>query len=141
MRSAADLPHHEQFELPVPLRPDYVARGAFGVLVRQPGVERLYPNGTVLICLPYDVYADKLGAGRRLVLQRLHGSRTEITVRELGFWRERAWLWPRSDDPAHQRPVAMPSLDRPRWQDSDSDYVLVAIVVMACIPEESGALG
>ena len=139
-RAASDLPPHEQFEVPAPIRPEYMARGAFGVLVRTPGAERLYPDGTVLICLPYDTYPGTLTAGRRVVLQRLDGHRTEITVNELGFWREQAWLWPRTDDPAHQQPVAVPSLDRPRWRDGETDYVLAAAAILALVPEDGLAL-
>ena len=139
-RPTTDLPHDEQFELPAPVRRDYLARGAFGVLVRGPGFEQLYPDGTVLICLSREAYSGKLAAGRRVILHRLAHERTEITVRELRVWRDGIWLWPRTDHPRHQHPVMMPALEQSRWQEGESEYVVAAVVLVAICPEEDRAL-
>jgi hypothetical protein len=137
MRDAFDLPTSEQFEVPVPIDPATRAAGAFGVMVRRPGAENLYPDRTILVVMPVVAYEGTLSSGRRVVLQRIHGPEVEVTVRELDVVDGKAWLWPRSSDPLNTQPVEMPwpcSADR-MWRKGEDRFSIAGIVIGSYSPE------
>jgi hypothetical protein len=137
MRDAFDLPTSEQFEVPLPIDPAMRAAGAFGVMVRRPGAENLYTDGTILVLLPVVAYEGTLTSGRRVVLRRIHGQSVEVTVRELDVVDGKVWLWSRSSDPLNTQPVEMPwpcTGDR-MWRKGDDRFSIAGIVIAAYSPE------
>jgi hypothetical protein len=137
MRDSFDVPKREQFEVALPVEPEHQRAGAFGVSVHAPGFERVFPNGTILVCVPIPQYKAPLVTGTKLILQRVVGKDTEVTVRELRIDpRERAWLWLRSDDPEHQSPIEMPwPFTNEMWKQDTSRFAVTAVVVGAYMPQ------
>ena len=82
----------------------------FGVRMRSPGAELLYPDGSLLICRALDTPIDALPDDSHMIVRRQRRGKTEITVRELRRHEGQIWLWWRSTDPHHQEPLlAMPA--------------------------------
>ena len=94
--------------------------GLFGVRVGLPGVGRLYPAGSILICRPYSGGKD-LMAGCRVIVQQPLGAGMEVTVRELIVGRSTSG-----------RMVAYP--DGLRWPTHPST-VLLGVVIASWQPE------
>ncbi len=135
MRLEADLPLKMQFEAAAPMLPGQGPTGAFGVIVRTPGAELLYPADTVLICVPMDRFDKELASHNKVIVERVIDGKVEITVREL-IVGEKAYLWPRSTDPEHQAPIPMPWPYPARpWGIGQERIRLVAVVVYACMPQ------
>jgi hypothetical protein len=130
-RQSGSLPLSEQFEAPMPIEPEEIAGGAFGAIVRPPGAEMFYPDGTLLVCmpLPNDV---ELGDGSVVLLERMRNAdrRVEITVRQIRVLDDKGWLWMPSTDPRVSPSVEMPwpYLGRP-WTAADERYRLTANVI------------
>jgi hypothetical protein len=137
MQSAFDLPLRQQTQACMPISEELHTTGAFGVIVREPGAEKLFPEGSILVCVPMHSYDGQLRDGNKVILQRIVGGKVEVTVRELELQANEAWLWPRSTHHEHQNPVRMPftlgQLPQP-WRDHDTRYSLAAIVVGAYMP-------
>ncbi len=102
----------------------------YGLEVRGPSMNRRYPEGTILICvgiLDADIEPEE---GHRYIVERqdtagLH----EMTVKELRFDKqERPWLWPDSDDPDFQQPIAAEGED-------GGSVEIRAIVITSVQPE------
>ena len=125
----------------------------FGVQVADRSVELIYPEGSMLVCIPTaalkTIHVDALQdpgpwgdvardlakqptPGRRVLVQRLHkddeGELVEITVREYQVdENEQAWLWFRSTAPELQAPL--------RYTPGDSNISIVAVVVGGVRPD------
>ena len=66
----------------------------------RPGAEEIYPERSLLLCLPIAKFTDKLVKGRRVIVQRFEGVWFEITVREVVTGdRGQLWLAHRSTNP------------------------------------------
>jgi hypothetical protein len=88
--------------------PDHVAAntaGLFGVRVRTPGADMLYPDGTVLICRRLGRGHPAPQAGCRYVVQERRAQRFRVTVQEARIFEGQMWLWPRSSHPKLQTPT------------------------------------
>lgn len=137
MQSAFDLPARLQRQVYMPVTEDQQTAGVFGVVVREPGTEKLFPVDTILVCMPLHAYEDPVVNCEKVILQRIAGGKVEVTVRELEIHANEAWLWLRSTHPEHQAPVRMPySIGRPPepWRDRDTRFSVAAIVVGAYVP-------
>lgn len=83
----------------------------FGLEVRGPSMNRLYPEGTILICVCYADLGRGPEAGEKVIcLQRSRKTGAfEATVKEYQIDAEgRHVLWPRSDHPDFQQPIILP---------------------------------
>jgi hypothetical protein len=137
MQSGFDLPASRQYQVPLPLEREMHAAGVFGVEVREPGAEKLFTPGTVLVCLPLSAWDGELANGRKLILQRVVDNKVEVSVRELELQANEAWLWLRSTHPEHQAPIAMPYVPgkplRP-WRSGQERLSIAAVAVAAYMP-------
>ena len=134
-RARATLPKREQYDVPVPA--SLRSTGAFGVLVREPGAELIYPANTILVCLPLGQTEQPVGSGRRVVVTTGQEGAIETTVRELELRDGEAWLHVRSSHPRWQgAPLKCPwpYEERP-WRISGVRYRIIGVVTMACVPE------
>jgi hypothetical protein len=130
------LPSWRHDDVLLPLDEKLLDDGACAVLVGRPGAEEIYPEGSILGVVPFDRYKEELHTGRRVILRRARGARTETTVRELELRDSDAWLWLRSTDPRHQVPVQCPwPYENQTWTDHHDEFVVAAVVVGAWIPE------
>ena len=127
----------DQFEAPVPIDPATRANGAFGVVVRQPGADPLFPDGTILVVMPMAAQTRTLAAGRKVILQRICTGGVEVTLRELLLREGRAWLSRRSADSQCDSDIEMPwpSDGTRMWKKGEDRYGLVGVVVGAYISD------
>ncbi|MCW3476273.1 helix-turn-helix domain-containing protein [Limobrevibacterium gyesilva] len=131
-----DLPLDHQSEAAMPVDAGMLAAGVFGVAVGRPGAELLYPEGTVLACLPFLHCDEPPATGRRLIVQRIRDGHVEVMVRELEVAGGKAWLWPRSTHPDHQQPIACPwPNDGRMWKVGEDRFSIPAVVVGSYQPE------
>lgn len=113
----------------VPIPNQWKPLPKFGLEVHGPSMNRKYPEGTVLVCvgiLDADIEPKE---GQRYIVQRESHGEFEMTVKELKLDQQgRPWLWPDSDDPEHQQPLAA------NGDDGDTVQIL-AIVITSVQPE------
>ena len=111
-------------------RPDS-HRAYFGLRVRGPSMDMVYPEGTILVCVGLHDYDHVLENEDHVIVQRWDGDLVEATVKELRKDQDgRYWLWPRSTHPEHQTPIAVPSNVVAGEDDGNAtDIVITAIVV------------
>jgi hypothetical protein len=100
-RTGSRLQAAEWVNCPVPSPEAAQGRDAFGVLVRRPGAELIFLEGSILICRPLAIAANALPEGTRVVVRCDKPGKVEITVRELRRHSEEPRLWSRSGHPEH----------------------------------------
>lgn len=111
----AQWPSELWFPLSLPPDPRYPAAERHGLVVRGNGMDCLYPDGSIVLCLPLDKLGHGLRHATRVVCRRRKGDgKTELSIKE---YVERedgtVWLWPRSTDPHFQQPLQLPSAPAP----------------------------
>lgn len=100
-------PEDEWYEVSVPEHPAYKAVPRYGAVVRGQSMNRIYPEGTVLIWTALSDTGEEMRDGSRYVVERkgLDG-KYEMTVKTYRLAPDgREWLVPESDDPAFQAPI------------------------------------
>lgn len=117
-----------QYTVTVPVPPQWAAYDLIGVEVRGPSMDRVYPPGTVLICVSYLDLSREPRHGERVIVQRFRGEDVEATCKEIrrdadGIVR----LWPLSNHPDHQAPVRL--LDGPGADEIRVTHRVVAAIV------------
>ncbi len=133
--AALEWPPEEWRPAPVAPDPRYKRVAQFGLQVRGPSMNLLYPPDTVIVCVNLIELGRDPEPGDRVVCLRRHehGGEWEATVKELR--RDPAgeyWLWPRSSDPNFQQPWRLP---KPDSTDENDDIRLVAKVIGSYRPE------
>lgn len=107
-------------------------RSYFGLTVRGPSMNQVYPEGTILVCVPFHDYDHALEDGDHVIVQRWQGGQVEATVKEMRRAPDGAiWLWPRSDHPEHQAPIALPRNGHAHPEYDGTDEIRVVAVVVA----------
>ena len=82
----------------------------FGLLVRGSSMNRLYPDGTVVIVVQFHAIGRMPQKGERVVVLRRNPTTFEFEATLKEYDRDargRHVLWPRSDDPDHQVPFVI----------------------------------
>ena len=128
---AAEAPPDEWERVPIPRPEGY--RTLFGLKVRGSSMNREYPEGTILVCVPFLDYPARIGNGDHVIVHRhAPNGLTEATVKELGVDSQgRYWLWPKSDNPEHQAPIALPATPQDAIDHAGDDDIRVVAVVVA----------
>ncbi len=104
----------------------------FGLRVKGPSMNQVYPEGTILVCVPFHDYGYGLEEGDHVIVQRWDAGQVEATVKELRKSPEgNIWLWPRSDHPKHQTPIALPRNSENHPEYDGSNEIRVAAIVVA----------
>ena len=98
----------ERYPVWVPIPEKWRAFNKFGLEVRGPSMNRRYPEGTILVCVSVIEADVEPQQGHRYIVERIDSAgQHEMTVKELKFDDDgKAWLWPDSDHPEHQAPIA-----------------------------------
>ena len=78
----------------------------FALEVRGQSMNKVYPEGTILICIKAIEAGREPKENERVIVERTRNGFVEVTVKQ---WRE-AKLWPESTDPAHQEPLEIASV-------------------------------
>ena len=105
-RRSAKLPPEKWLMVPMPKDLPSPGPAAFAVRLKGVGADRLYPSGTIAVCVPLSEIPVRNGC--RVLVHREGGRRHELTLRELVLGEGKAWLWPRSSHPEHQVPITVP---------------------------------
>jgi len=105
-RRSAKLPPGKWLTVPTPKDLPSPGPAAFAVRLKGAGADRLYPPGTIAVCVPLSELPVRSGC--RVLVHCDDGRRHELTLRELVLEEGKAWLWPRSSHPEHQVPIAVP---------------------------------
>lgn len=121
-----DTDFHEPETLPAPR--SLVDSGAFALRVSGPSMDRLYPAGSFVIVQPW--HGGAMPVGRRVVVERTRpDGLVETTVKELVRSASgELELWPRSNHPAHQTPLAL-------GEGEGITVTLVGLVISSYRPE------
>jgi len=102
----------------------------YGVEVRGPSMDLLYPQGTVLICVRFiDLDVEPQHGQRVVVARRQANGLVEATVKE--FQKDadgHTWLVPKSTHPQHQVPI-------PLNDGSTEEVEIIALVIGSYRPE------
>lgn len=97
------------YEVAVPDDSHLQAFGLYGAEARGTSMNKRYPEGTVLVFTDAIEAEEDISFGKRYIVERerADGLR-EATVKLLVQDEEgTAWLWPESDDPRFQQPIAI----------------------------------
>ena len=137
-RGSGEIPLNRRREVIYDLPADQAEAHPFAVEVREPGAELLYPAGTILIVVSPDRVRTPLAAGDRVILQRVHDKKVEVSVREIQVSRDGAYAWPRSSDPKHQQPMYVPWPYRHAPWRTHQEIVRIVGVVLSAISHERG---
>jgi SOS-response transcriptional repressor LexA len=129
-RESVECPVDEQSYVYADIDHPLAGINLFALRVIGPSMNRLYPEGTVLICAK----AGEFGEGfafrsedKVIVQRRNQDGLFETTVKEYVIQPDgRRFLWPRSDDPDHQQPWPVPDGEP---DDASEDPRILALVV------------
>lgn len=126
---AAEFHQDDCYTVPVPDDPRYPGIKRFGLEVRGPSMNRVYPEGTILVCVHRNDWHKEPASGQRVVVERRKpDGLVEATVKELREDSGKQWLWPNSTHPEHQTPIPL--------DDGQTDTVeIVAVVTGSYKPE------
>jgi repressor LexA len=120
---AVEWDQDEWYEIAIPPDPRYPNQRRFGLEVRGPSMNELYPEGSVVVCLRLYELGREPKSGERVVVERRRADGcVEATVKEFRQDGEGVWLWPRSTHPAFQQPVPFPD-------DGDEEVTITGLVV------------
>jgi transcriptional regulator with XRE-family HTH domain len=126
-----ELPKNKQSKLAFPITQSDIACGAFGVRVEHPGAEHLFPNGSILVCMPISRWQGDLPDGVKLLIQAIRDGKSEVTVRELESAPDaKKWLVQRSDRPQFNSaiPLPYPNYGQP-WRVAGDRMSLVGVII------------
>lgn len=103
-REAFELPPEEQQTYPCPALPGYENVEVFGLQVKGPSMNKLYPDGSVVLCVRVPDVEPR--AGDIVVVSAKRGDLLEATLKELRVDKKgKTSLWPQSTDPKYQKPI------------------------------------
>ena len=109
---ANELPPDEWVEFTFP-KPNLPFEKYTCLVSRGTSMNRVWPDGTPLLCVDIIEYHDKgfaLEDGQFVIVQRRNGNGMfEASVKQLEIVDDRYWLWPRSHDPEFQQPLELPN--------------------------------
>jgi repressor LexA len=133
-QEAMEWDESDWYAVPAPVQKTHEGLRKWGLEVRGPSMNEIYPPGSIVICVKTIDLGKNPENGQRVVVQRTSSHGIEATIKELrvdqdGVW----WLWPRSTDPNFQQPWRLPS--PPDQDGSDDEIRIVAVVVASYRPE------
>lgn len=103
--------------------PQYARAQLFALIVRGASVNRFYPDGSRVVCIP--AHESGVQEGDFVVVRRRRGSFVETTLKQVEVGADgHVELWPRSDDPQFQEPLRLDNV-----RDADEGAEIIAVVV------------
>ena len=111
--------------LTVPLPIQYAETG-FALRIVDRSMESVFPFNSLIFCIDLNDTARQPRNGDRVIAQRTNADGLIQTFcRELRFLGKQQWLWPVSEDAAHQEPLLI----------NDADIQIVFLVISSYQPE------
>lgn len=103
--------------------PQYGRAQLFALAVRGNSVNRHYPDGCRVVCVP--AHESGIQEGDFVVVRRRRGSFVETTLKQIEIAPDgNIELWPRSDDPLFQEPLRLAQV-----RDADEGAEIIAVVI------------
>lgn len=113
--------------LTVPTRREF-REHAYALRINGPSMNRIFPEGSFVTCVPVEVLPRELASGDYVVVRRANGAGLyEFTVKQLEYDGDQPWLWPRSDHPKFQEPIEIPP--NPLEFDNDAEIKVIGFVI------------
>lgn len=115
-REAIEWEGNDWYQITVPTNARFPDVPRFGLEVRGRSMDRLYPDGTIVIVVRYGDLGRLPRAGEKIVVLRRSrkSDEYEATLKEYEIDAEgRHILWPRSTDPDFQAPFILPNGELP----------------------------
>lgn len=110
---AFEWPEDDQYETPVKINPKFNGLTHIGLEVRGPSMNRVFPHGTIVVCVSYVELGREPAHGERVVVQRIRGEEVEASVKEYRRDGDGApRLWPLSSHPDFQNPIRADQADK-----------------------------
>jgi len=138
-RESLELPPEDQFQIYALLDPRFRGMPHFGLRVRGPSMNQLYPEGSFVVCVPLIHLGEGFmpKSGNRVVVERRNKlGEVEATIKEMVYDKDgQPWLWPRSDHPEFQTPWPLPTGNNGHGLDDHEDIRISALVVFSVRPE------
>lgn len=110
---AHEWPEDDWYEVSVPDAPDLRPYQLYGVETRGPSMDRVYPEGTVVVFTSMIERPAQMEVGKKYIIERerADGMR-EATVKTLAKDDTgKYWLLPESNDPRFQNPIEIDGID------------------------------
>jgi SOS-response transcriptional repressor LexA len=109
-REAIEWPADDWWTIEAPTSPRFPGAPRFGLLVKGRSMDRIYPDGTIVIVVRFLDIATAPEPGQRVVVARKNvAGEYEATLKEYDRdERGRHILWPRSTAPEFQTPFILP---------------------------------
>ena len=107
-REAVEWAGTDWYALTVPSDNRWPGIERFGLEVHGSSMDRLYPAGTIVVCVRFNDIGREPRPGERVIcLRRASSGGYEATIKEYQFDKGRHVLWPRSNDPEFQQPIVL----------------------------------
>lgn len=109
-REAIEWEGSDWYSISVPNDDRYPGVERFALEVRGDSMDRIYPEGTIIVCVRFADLARSPEPGERVIcLRRSRTGEYEATVKEYDLDAQgRHVLWPRSSQPEYQTPIVLP---------------------------------
>lgn len=106
LKEAIEWADDDRYTINVPLGKIYKSVKPFALEVRGPSMNKVFPDGSVIVCASMYNLGEEPKDGKKYVIQRnVDGSLYEATVKTLRIDENGdGWLWPESTDPNYQTP-------------------------------------
>jgi len=116
----------EWYSVSLPPHPQFPNVKRYGLEVRGPSMNRVFPEGSVVECVRFEELGTDPQPGDYVVVERhRHDGFIEATVKKFVLHEGEPWLMPESDHPAFQQPI------RPHdGQEDDVDSVIITSLVI-----------
>lgn len=123
-RDALEWDAGARYSVSMPPNVPYKTAPKFGLEVRGASMDRHYPEGSVVFCVPAKHMGRPLRNGDHVVTQRTaRDGSVEATIKEIRIDPQgKVWLWPRSHDPEYQTPARL-------YDDGTSSIEVTALVI------------
>lgn len=87
-------------------RQEFLGIPAFGLEVHGPSMDRVYPEGSIVVCVRLmDIKREPRSGERVVVYTKRPDGKVEATLKEYVAENGHVWLWPRSTSPRYQAPI------------------------------------
>lgn len=104
-REAIQWPVDEIYEIAIPTYSEYEGKHLYALEVRGESMNKVFPNGTCVVCMPISEWDEAIENGKRVVVERKNprDMTVEATVKEYIKNESGIFLIPQSTDPSFDR--------------------------------------
>ena len=135
-REAIEWPEADWYPVGVAGVREYAHYPQLALEVRGPSMNAIYPDGSIIVCVSFIDLQRQPKPGERVVVERRRGTLVEATVKEFVVEDGAPKLYPRSDHPAHQSPIALQAeLNDGEDENQDEEIRITALVIGSFRPE------